>query len=143
MVAVPGRQLGHGVACGLARKHTGLLVSVRAHIPAQGSMYIDSYPRVVDGWCLGIGLDLCLLYSLLSSLPLRCPSVMYLGSSLGSPPSPVSAVPFQIFFCLVQQDSSFFCFVFVLLFFSLFVQKFVTGPIFLSWMRQCSHSFLF
>ena len=35
-----------------------LLVSVRECVLAQGSMFIDSYLRVVDGWDLGTGLDL-------------------------------------------------------------------------------------
>lgn len=46
------------------------MVSVCEHIPAQESMFTDSYLRVVDGWCLGIGLDLGLLSSLMSSQPL-------------------------------------------------------------------------
>lgn len=36
MVAVPGGLLGHGMACGLAREHTGVLVSVCEDILAQG-----------------------------------------------------------------------------------------------------------
>lgn len=61
MVAVPGGQLGHRVACGLGRKRTGLLVSVCECILARGSIFIDSYVRVVDGWCLGTGLSLDVL----------------------------------------------------------------------------------
>lgn len=76
MVAVPGGLLGHGMACGLAREHTGVLVSVCEDILVQGSVFVDSYIRAVNGWCLGTGLDLDLLSSLTSFFLLLCLSVM-------------------------------------------------------------------
>lgn len=50
-------------------------------------MFVDSYLRVVDGWCLGTGLDFDFMSLLSLPSPSDVPECSSIGSSLGSPSS--------------------------------------------------------